>query len=83
VSFATITLLVASQRVLMVVSMYFVMTQSGNFWIHPRIYRRQLGAAVAQTNYGLDDQSSIPGRCNDSFSLQHRVQIGSGAHPAS
>jgi hypothetical protein len=34
-SFAAITLCVASQRVFIVV--YFVMTQSGNFWIHPRI----------------------------------------------
>jgi hypothetical protein len=40
VSFATITLCVASQRVfvvVVVVLVYFVMTQSGNFWIHPRI----------------------------------------------
>jgi hypothetical protein len=35
VSFAAITLCVASQRVFIVV--HFVMTQSGNFWIHPRI----------------------------------------------
>jgi hypothetical protein len=34
VSFAAITLCVASQRVFVVV-FYFVMTQSGNFWIHP------------------------------------------------
>jgi hypothetical protein len=32
---ATITLCVASQRVFIVLC--FVMTQSGNFWIHPRI----------------------------------------------
>jgi hypothetical protein len=37
VSFAAITLCVASQWVFIVVSVYFVMTQSGNFWIHPRI----------------------------------------------
>jgi len=37
VSFAAITLCVASQRVFIVVSVYFVMTQSGNFWIHLRI----------------------------------------------
>jgi hypothetical protein len=37
VSFVAITLFVASQRVLIVVSLYFVMTQSGNFWIHPLI----------------------------------------------
>jgi hypothetical protein len=40
VSFATVTLCVASQRVfivVVVVVVYFVMTQSGNFWINPRI----------------------------------------------
>jgi hypothetical protein len=37
VSFVTITLCVASQRVFVVVRVYFVMTQSGNFWIHSRI----------------------------------------------
>jgi hypothetical protein len=36
VSFAAITLCVASQRVIPKVSVYFVMTQSGNFCIHPR-----------------------------------------------
>jgi hypothetical protein len=36
VSFATIALYVA-QRVFILVSVYFVTTQSGNFWIHPRI----------------------------------------------
>jgi len=35
-SFAAITLCVASQRVFVVVSVYFIMTQSGNFWIHTR-----------------------------------------------
>jgi hypothetical protein len=37
VSFAAITLCVASQRVFIVVSIYFVMSQSGNFWTHPRM----------------------------------------------
>jgi hypothetical protein len=42
VSFAAITLCVASQQVfvvvvVVVVVVYFVMTQSGDFWIHPRI----------------------------------------------
>jgi hypothetical protein len=37
VSFATITLCVVSQRVFIVVSVYFIMTQSGNFWINPCI----------------------------------------------
>jgi hypothetical protein len=36
VSFAAIILCVASQRMFIVV--YFVMTQSGKFWIHPRIF---------------------------------------------
>jgi hypothetical protein len=38
VSFAAITLCVASRRMFIVVIVYFVMTQSGNFWIHPRNY---------------------------------------------
>jgi hypothetical protein len=42
VSFAAITLRVASQRVFIaaavVVVVDFVMTQSGNFWTHPRMY---------------------------------------------
>jgi hypothetical protein len=37
VSFVAITLCVASQRVFVVV-VYFVVTQSGNFWIKPRVY---------------------------------------------
>jgi hypothetical protein len=37
VSFAAITLCVASQRLIPKVSIYFVTTQSGNFWIHPHI----------------------------------------------
>jgi hypothetical protein len=39
VSFAAVTLCVASQWmfIVIVVVVYFVMTQSGNFWIHPRI----------------------------------------------
>jgi len=31
------TLNVVSQRVFIFVSVYFIMTQSGNFWIHLRI----------------------------------------------
>jgi len=37
VSFTVVTLCVASQRVFIGVSLYFVMTQSENFWIHSRI----------------------------------------------
>jgi len=39
VSFATITLCVASQRVFIVTVVYFVTTRYGNFWIHPRMAR--------------------------------------------
>jgi hypothetical protein len=35
VIFAAITIFVASQRVILKVSAYFFMTQSGNLWIHP------------------------------------------------
>jgi len=47
-----------------------------------------MGAVVAQSvqrlDYGLDDRDSIPGTCNDwIFSLRHRIQTGSGVHPAS
>jgi hypothetical protein len=38
VSFVAITLCVSYQRVFIVVSVCFVMAQSGNFWIYPRIY---------------------------------------------
>jgi hypothetical protein len=39
VSFAAITICVASQWVfIVVIVVYFVMTQSGNFWIHPSTY---------------------------------------------
>jgi hypothetical protein len=37
VSFAAITLHVDFQRVFIVVRVYLLMTQSGNFWIHPRM----------------------------------------------
>jgi len=37
VSFAAITRYVASQRVFVVVSVYFVIGSVRNFWIHPRM----------------------------------------------
>jgi hypothetical protein len=40
VSFAAITLCVASQRVFIAVSVYFVIDESGNFWIYPLVSRR-------------------------------------------
>jgi hypothetical protein len=39
VSFAAVNFCVASERVFIVVSVYFFMTQSGNVWIHPRTCR--------------------------------------------
>jgi hypothetical protein len=46
VSFAAITLCVASQQVVPNVSVYFFMTQSGNFWIHPRKYSCSLTSRI-------------------------------------
>jgi hypothetical protein len=40
------TLYVASQRVIPKVNLYFVMTQSGNFWIHPHMLRSHRWALV-------------------------------------
>jgi len=37
VSSVAITLCIASQRVFIVVSVYFIIIQSGNFWLYPRI----------------------------------------------
>jgi hypothetical protein len=37
VSFAAMTLCVTSQQVFVIVVIYFVMTQSGNFWIYLHI----------------------------------------------
>jgi hypothetical protein len=55
-------------------------TQPGNFWIHP--HDSSVGVALG---YGLDDWGSrvrFPTRVGNFF-LHHRVQNGSGAHPAS
>jgi hypothetical protein len=41
VSFAAITLCVASQRVFIIVIVYFIMTESGNFWIHRRTWHNE------------------------------------------
>jgi hypothetical protein len=62
VSFAAITLCVASQRVfivvvvVVVVVVYFVMTQSGNFWIHPRTY---ISRAKSRENVQLSLRSVV------------------------
>jgi hypothetical protein len=42
VTFVAIILCVASQRVFIVVVVYFVMTQSGNIWIHLRMLRDRI-----------------------------------------
>jgi len=66
VSFDAITLSVASQRVFIVVVVYFFMTQSGNFWIHPRIRMENGGILSTETiftprnipKFGLSDSST-------------------------
>jgi hypothetical protein len=50
VSFAAITLCVASHLVFIVVGLYFVMTQSGNFWIRPRTSQT---VDTVEHNYGV------------------------------
>jgi hypothetical protein len=59
VSFASITLCVTSQRVFIVVSVYFVMTQSGNFWIHPRITVLRGGDLVSPPLFLLCSRHSV------------------------
>jgi len=40
--------------------------------------------SVQRLSYGLDDRGSFPGRGGDRiYSLRHRIQTDSGAHPAS
>jgi hypothetical protein len=54
VSFAYITLCVASQRVFVVV--YFIMTQYGNFWVQPRT-SFQVVFAVSRVRPSVYDDS--------------------------
>jgi hypothetical protein len=54
VSFVAINLCVASQRVFIVVIVYFVMTQSGNFWIHPDMFISRLILAIKHATYSLN-----------------------------
>jgi hypothetical protein len=79
VNFAAITLCVASQRVFVVVVIYFVTTQSGNFWIHSRIIGSSVSTAYILTelesnsysyfiiNYLLYPQSSAEFKSEWSF----------------
>jgi hypothetical protein len=51
VSFAAVTLCVASQRVFIVAVVYFVMTQSGNFWIHPHTCMSKIITHVNENSF--------------------------------
>jgi hypothetical protein len=55
--FFAITLCVTSQRVFIVVSIYFFMTQSRNFWIHPHIYlqKRRFKTIWSQRSSEISD----------------------------
>jgi hypothetical protein len=57
VSFAAITLCVASQRVFIIVVAYSVMTQSGNFWIHPRMYSHLYNLTAAAATVKISEYS--------------------------
>jgi hypothetical protein len=58
VSFAAITLYIASQRVfVIVVVLDFVMTQSGNFWINTRIAHKATDEFELCSSFG---KQSIP-----------------------
>jgi hypothetical protein len=57
----------------------------GNLCVDCYTIRSQDSSVGIETYYGLDDRMigvRIPARAGN-FSLRHRVQIGSGAHPAS
>jgi hypothetical protein len=68
VRFAAITLYIASQRVFIIV--YFVMTQSGNFWIHPSIGMSHMRMGISVIDHG----SYIKRRTRfDSWPEHHRL----------
>jgi hypothetical protein len=76
VNFAAVTLYVASQRVFIVVSVYFVIDS---------VRKSRDSSVGVALGYGLHDRGSrvrfSAGAGN--FSLHHRIQNVSGAHPAS
>jgi hypothetical protein len=108
-TWAVITLCTASQRVfIVIVIVYCVTTQSGNFWIHRRILEfdssaSQLGICKgggwggsarivpAMLSFWYIQAPGLDNRCSrvrfpagsGNFSLHHRIQNTSGAHPAS
>jgi hypothetical protein len=47
------------------------------------VYRQQQGAGLAQWYSGLNDRRFVSRQGARNFSLHHRVQNGSGVHPAS
>jgi hypothetical protein len=61
VSFVAITFCVASQGVFIVVVVYFVMTQSGNFWIHPRTVNANQYLCVHLTSRTRKNRDDITG----------------------
>jgi hypothetical protein len=58
VSFAAITLCVASQRVFIVV-VYLIMTQSGNFWIHPHMHRMYITESYQLSSQYVEHIKSV------------------------
>jgi hypothetical protein len=65
VSFAAIILCVTSQRVFIVAVVYFVMTQSGNVWIHPRMWVIYLCTVILKAQSFHKDVllSLLPTKC--------------------
>jgi hypothetical protein len=72
-SFPTITLCVTSQLVIPKMSLYFVMTQSGNFWIHPHSFLNE--APRHEDVYGSGGKAprilNLGTRCRRVFSFTH------------
>jgi hypothetical protein len=85
VSFVAITLCVASQRVFIVVNVYFVVDSVRKLWIHPRNRNSPDSSVGIALGCGLDDRGSRVrfSAAAGNFSLHHRVQNGSGSHRAS
>jgi hypothetical protein len=82
VSFVPITLCVASQRVFIVVSVYFVIDSVRKLLGTPSYVQSRDNSVGIALGYGLDDWDSrvrFPAGAGN-FSLHHRVQNVSGAH---
>jgi hypothetical protein len=72
--FAAITLCVASQRAFILVSVYFVMTQSGNFRIHPRIMK--CFKLLASWTFGRNFLSFLSVSVEISGDLESVISVG-------